>query len=301
MPLDRGRRPRLHSQPVAATDPPVSLTLPTTAFVGSGRMAEALVRGLLAAEIISPAGIWLSSRTPERRHQLAAAVGGHSAPSNVAAVDAASLIVIAVKPADVMTVLAEITPAIRPGHLVISVAAGVRLANIETLLPDGTAVVRAMTNAPALVRCGMTAVARGARATDEHAALALRLFGAVGRAVAVPEKYLDAVTALSGSGPAFLAVAAEALADGAVKLGLPRSLAMELVAQTLVGTGQMLLASGGHPALLKDAVASPGGTTIAGLHALERAGGRGAFMDAVVAAGERAATLVRADRDPLDG
>lgn len=264
-------------------------------------MAEALIRGLLAAAIISPASIWLTSRTAERRLQLAAAVGGHAAPSNAAAAEAARLIVIAVKPSDVSTVLSEIAPAIHPEHLVVSVAAGVRLAKLELLLPDGTAVVRAMTNAPALVRCGMTAVARGAWATDEHADLALRLFGAVGRAVAVPEKHLDAVTALSGSGPAFLAAAAEALADGAVKLGLPRSLAMELAAQTLVGTGQMLLASGEHPALIKDAVASPGGTTIAGLHALERAGGRAAFMDAVVAAGEQAAALGRAGRDPPDG
>jgi pyrroline-5-carboxylate reductase len=265
--------------------------LPPIAFLGAGQMAEAFVRGLLRAELLAPADVWVSDVRPGRAEQLARDFGANPATSNLDAVGHADLILLSVKPQDVPGLLDEVGADVRADHLVISIAAGVTLNTLERRLPHLPAVIRVMPNTPALVQTGMAVLAPGTRATDEHTATALRLFGALGRAIVLPERHLDAVTALSGSGPAFLAVVAEALSDAGVRVGLPRDVAHLLAAQTMLGTGRMLTETGMHPALLKEAVSSPGGTSIAGLHALERGGIRAVIMDAVVAATERSTEL----------
>jgi pyrroline-5-carboxylate reductase len=271
--------------------------LPPIAFLGAGQMAEAFVRGLLRAELLAPGNVWLSDIRPGRAEQLARELAVNAASSNLDAVNHADLILLSVKPQDVPGLLEEIGADVGAEHLVISIAAGVTLRTLERRLPHHPPVIRVMPNTPALVQSGMAVLAPGARAQKEHEATALRLFGALGRAIVLPERHLDAVTALSGSGPAFLAVVAEALSDAGVRVGLPRDVAHLLAAQTMLGTGRMLADTGLHPALLKEAVTSPGGTSIAGLHAMERGGIRALIMDAIVAATERSAELGRAAGD----
>lgn len=256
-------------------------------------MAEAFVRGLLGAGLVEPAGVWVSDVRPARAPDLARQLGVNAAATNLAAIEAADIVLVCVKPQDVPGLLAEVGADIRATQLVLSIAAGVTIASLERHLPHHPPVIRVMPNTPALVQAGMAVLAPGTRATPEHAATALRLFEALGRAIVLPEKHLDAVTALSASGPAFLAVVAEALSDAGVRVGLPRDVAHLLAAQTMLGTGRMLADTGMHPALLKEAVTSPGGTSIAGLHALERGGIRALLMDAIVAATERSAELGR--------
>jgi pyrroline-5-carboxylate reductase len=202
----------------------------------------------------------------------------------------APVVVLGVKPQVLPAVLASVKEFARPWHLIISIAAGVPLAVLEEALPDSR-VIRVMPNTPTLVGAGMAALAPGRGVTPEDLALALDLFGAVGRAVVVEERLMDAVTGLSGSGPAFVAVFIEALADGGVKMGLPRPLALTLAIQTVLGTARLCHEEQMHPAVLKDLVTSPGGTTIAGLHALESRGFRSAVMDAVSAAAARSKEL----------
>jgi pyrroline-5-carboxylate reductase len=238
--------------------------------------------------------VWVSDIRPGRAEQLARDLGVNAAQSNLAAVSHADLILVSVKPQDVPGLLDEVGADVRAEQLVISIAAGVTLSTLERRLPHHPPVIRVMPNTPALVQSGMAVLAPGTHAREDHAATALRLFGALGRAIVLPERHLDAVTAVSGSGPAFLAVVAEALADAGVRVGLPRDVAHLLAAQTMLGTGRMLADTGLHPALLKEAVSSAGGTSIAGLHALERGGIRGLIMDAIVAATERSTELVRA-------
>jgi pyrroline-5-carboxylate reductase len=201
------------------------------------------------------------------------------------------VLVLAVKPQTMAAVLAEVRPTVSPRHLVVSIAAGVTLGQLAAGLGPDARLIRVMPNTPCLVGASAAGFAAGPAATADDVALVARLFGAVGKAFAVPEHLLDAVTGLSGSGPAFVYVLIEALADGGVRVGLPRDVALALAAQTVLGSAKMVLETGTHPAALKDAVASPGGTTIAGLHALERAGFRAAAMDAVEAAARRAAEL----------
>jgi pyrroline-5-carboxylate reductase len=203
----------------------------------------------------------------------------------------AATLLIAVKPQDIDTLLAEIAPAIEARHLVVSVAAGVTTAHIEKALPEGIAVVRCMPNTPALVDQAMTAVAGGVHAGDEHLAVAESLLGSVGRVVRVPEHQLDAVTALSGSGPAYFFYLVEAMIDAGILLGLPRALAAELIVQTAVGAATMLRDSGEHPVQLREAVTSPGGTTIAAIRELEVHGVRAAFLAAIEAAANRSREL----------
>ena len=268
--------------------------LPSIAFLGAGQMAEAFVRGLLRAELVSAGDVWLSDIRPGRTRQLATDLGVNAADTNLDAVSHADVILLSVKPQDVPGLLDDIGADVRSDHLVISIAAGVTLATLEKRLPHHPPVIRVMPNTPALVQSGMAVLAPGARATEQHVATALRLFAALGRAIVLPERHLDAVTALSGSGPAFLAIVAEALSDAGVRVGLPRDVAHLLAAQTMLGTGRMLADTGLHPALLKEAVASPGGTSIAGIHAMERGGIRALIMDAIVAATERSTELGRA-------
>ena len=265
----------------------------TLAVLGTGMMGSALVRGLIHAGVMPSANLRLFDTNAAAALTLAASVGpgAQAANSASAAIAQADIILIAVKPPLVPVVLAEIAPALTSQQLVISIAAGVRLAAMEALLPSGIPVIRTMPNTPALVGCGATALCRGSHATEEHLALAQSLFASVGVSVEVPERLLDAVTGLSGSGPAYVYLIIEALADGGVKEGLPRDIARLLAAQTVLGAAQMALSSDQHPAQLKDNVTTPGGTTIAALHVLERAGLRAALMDAVHAAAERSREL----------
>jgi len=260
-------------------------------FIGAGAMGGALLRGLLAAGRVKADELGFCDPDPVRKQEMEK-LGIEAALDN-AEVMHSPVVVLAVKPQILKKVLEEIREFIRPWHLVISIAAGVPLAVLEEALPDGR-VIRAMPNAPLMVQAGMTALAPGSRATPEDLELALDLFRAVGRAEVVQESHLDAVTALSGSGPAFVAVFLEAMADGAVKMGLPRIQAMEFAAQTVLGTALLLLEKNIHPGLLKDLVTSPGGTTIHGLHALEQGAFRAAVISAIEAATWRSQDLAAA-------
>ena len=203
----------------------------------------------------------------------------------------AKILILAVKPGQVREVLSGVQDSIVPGHLIISIAAGVTLGKMAEVLPPNTRLIRVMPNTPALVGAGAVAYALGDSATAEDAALAQKLFSAVGVACQVKEGLLDAVTGLSGSGPAYGFLAIEALSDGGVAAGLPRDLATKLAAQTLLGAAKMVLETGMHPGALKDMVTSPGGTTIEGIHELEKGGARAAFINAVRAASERSRQL----------
>ena len=264
----------------------------TLAVLGAGMMGGALARGLVACAAMPPSGIRLFDTHLAKAEGLASELGpGALAVSSAqAAVEGADLILLAIKPPMVAGVLAEIAPFVRPTQLVISLAAGIRLAKMEVLLPT-IPIVRTMPNTPCLVGKGATALSRGTHATEEHLRLAESLFAAVGLSVEVPETLLDAVTGLSGSGPAYVYLMIEALADGGVKEGLTRDTARLLAAQTVLGAAQMVLSSDQHPAQLKDNVTTPGGTTIAALHVLERAGIRTALIDAIQAAAERSREL----------
>jgi pyrroline-5-carboxylate reductase len=261
------------------------------AFLGTGNMAEALVKGLLRAGAATPAELVCAEPREERRKEIAARYGVRSVASNREAVAGADVVVLSVKPQVVDAVLDEISPGIDAGKLVVSIAAGVTLAAIAGRLPAGTRIVRTMPNTPALVGAGAAALSAGPHANAADLDLAKRLFEAVGTATVVPEPLLDAVTGLSGSGPAFVYLFIEALADGGVKSGLARAEALQLAAQTVMGAAKLVLESGEHPGRLKDQVTSPAGTTIAGVHALEKAGFRGAVIDAVEAATRRAREL----------
>jgi pyrroline-5-carboxylate reductase len=261
------------------------------AFLGAGNMAEALVKGLLAAGTAAKDEIVCAEPRAERREELHARHGVAVTPSNLAAAQQADLLVLCVKPLVVDALLDEIAPAVDARKLVVSIAAGVPIAAIARKLGAGARIIRTMPNTPALVGAGATALARGPHASEADLGQAVALFEAVGTAVVVEEHLLDAVTGLSGSGPAFVFLAIEALADGGVKMGLPRHVALALAAQTVVGAGQLVLETGDHPGKLKDQVTSPGGTTIAGVHALESAGFRAALIAAVEAATRRSREL----------
>lgn len=263
----------------------------TVGFLGAGQMATALARGIIRAGLVTAENVRASDVSAEARTAFAEQTGGCTTAENTALPAEVRVLILAVKPAQVPAVLAEVAPLLTPAHLLISIAAGVSLARIEAALPAGTRVVRVMPNTPVLVGAGASAFARGRAATAADAELVHRLFGAVGWVDEVPEPLLDAVTGLSGSGPAYAFQIIEALSDGGVAAGLPRPLATRLAAQTLLGAARLVLESGQHPAVLKDRVTSPGGTTIEGLHELEKAGVRGALMNAVRAAAEKSRRL----------
>jgi pyrroline-5-carboxylate reductase len=262
------------------------------AFLGGGVMAGAILRSLLDAGLLPPSQVTVGEIVEERRRVLAA-LGVRAVAANPEAVRDADVVVLAVKPGVVPAVLRECASLLGPSHLVVSIAAGVPTAQIEALLPAGVPVVRVMPNAPVQAGAGAAALCRGTHAADAHAALVRTLFEAGGRCVEVTEAQMDAVTGLSGSGPAYVCLVIEALADGGVRMGLPRDVALTLAAQTVLGSAKLVLETGEHPAVWKDRVATPGGTTIAGLAALEDAGVRGALIRAVEAATERAEELGR--------
>lgn len=260
------------------------------AFIGAGNMAEAMIRGLLRSGT-APDEIVCAEPRAERRDELVKKYGIETTASNTTAADKAELVFLAVKPQMMDVALEEIAPSVDARKLVVSIAAGITTAGIARKLGAGVRIVRAMPNTAALVGAAATAICRGAHATDADLDRARALFHAVGTVVVVEEHLLDAVTGLSGSGPAFLFLVVEALSDGGVKMGLPRDVATALAAQTLVGAGRLVLETGEHPGHLKDLVTSPGGTTIAGMHALEAAGVRGAMIQAVEAATLRSREL----------
>jgi pyrroline-5-carboxylate reductase len=264
---------------------------PRIGFLGAGKMAAALAASWLRAGLTTPQRLAASDPVAAARAAFTKETGVTATADNLQAVEASDVVILAVKPQQAADVLREIRTALGPQHLLVSIAAGVTLRRLGEQLGDGRRLVRVMPNTPCLVAASASAFAPSSAATAADIELVQRLLGAVGRACQVPEKLLDAVTGLSGSGPAFVFVMIEALADGGVRMGLPRDLALQLAAQTVFGSAKMLLETGLHPGVLKDMVASPGGTTIAGLHALERGGCRAALIDAVEAATLRSAEL----------
>ena len=263
----------------------------TLGFIGAGNMAAALVKGLLHAKVVPPEGIIVSDVKPERLAQLKEEHGIRTTQDNHELVKVSDVVVLSVKPQVIDKVLGLIGGDVKSTQLVISVAAGVPVSAIESRLPEGTHVVRTMPNTPATVQAGATAIAPGTHATEEDLEVARALFSAVGRVVTLDETLLDAVTGLSGSGPAYVMLMIEAMADGGVKVGLHRDTALLLAAQTVYGSAKLLLDTGEHPGRLKDMVTSPGGTAIAGLHTLESGGLRRTLIDAVEAATNRSAQL----------
>ena len=263
----------------------------TVGFLGAGNMAGALIKGLLHAGALAPSAIVASDVSADRLSQLAAAHGIRTTLDNHALVRGCDVLVLAVKPQVIDKVLTAIAADVKPTHVVISIAAGVPIAGLEARLPPGTHVVRTMPNTPAIALAGATGISAGTHATDEDIAVARALFEAVGKVVVLDEVLLDAVTGLSGSGPAYVMLMIEALADGGVKVGLHRDTALMLAAQTVYGSAKLLLETGEHPGRLKDQVTSPGGTAIAGLHTLESGGLRRTLIDAVEVATNRAITL----------
>jgi pyrroline-5-carboxylate reductase len=253
-------------------------------------MAGALARAWSAACLIDPADGLASDPNPEARSRFVERCGWKCLPSNRDVVVQSDVLVIAVKPQAFPTLMEDVRPLIKPSHLVVSIMAGVTLARLEKEVGSGR-LIRVMPNTPCLVGASASAYSPGQLATTDDIDLVDRLFNTVGRAFRLPESLLDAVTGLSGSGPAFVFAIIEALSDGGVRVGLPRDVATGLAAQTVFGAAKMVLETGWHPSQLKEMVTSPGGTTIAGVHALERGGLRAALMDAVVAATQRAAEL----------
>lgn len=253
-------------------------------------MAEALIRGLLRADV-APERIGGSSPSRERNEDLSTRYGIRTTADNAELVGHSDILVLAVKPQILERVLLEVGSKISANTLVISVAAGIPIRAIERRLHQGTRVIRCMPNTPALVSAGASAIARGTHATDEDLAAAHFVFDAVGITVELDESQLDAVTGLSGSGPAYIFLILDALADAGVKVGLSRRNAQRLAAQTVMGSAKLLLETNEHPGRLKDMVTSPGGTAIAGLHTLEEGGLRTTLINAVEAATRRAKEL----------
>jgi pyrroline-5-carboxylate reductase len=260
------------------------------AVLGAGKIGEALLAGLLGAGY-TPDELVFTERHPERATEL-------TARHRVAAVDVATaaraeIVVVAVKPQDIGPALDELGAALAPGTLVVTLCAGLPTSLFERVLPEGTPVVRVMPNTPMLVGEAMSAISPGTHATDDQLAVVEKLLGSVGRVVRVPESQQDAVTALSGSGPAYFFFLVEAMIDAGILLGLPRQVAADLIVQSAFGAARMLRESADHPVLLREAVTSPAGTTIAAIRELERHGVRAALIDAIEAARDRSVELGR--------
>ncbi|KAJ1684556.1 hypothetical protein LUZ63_020311 [Rhynchospora breviuscula] len=252
-------------------------------------MGEALLAGLLAGGL-SPAEVRVGEKRPDRAAQLTERHGVSVLP-NTEAVSGADAVLLVVKPQDMGDVLAEVGPALGAGTLVVSLAAGITTGFIEARVPDGLPVVRAMPNTPALVDEGMHAIAPGSHCDEEHLARVEEMLATTGKVARVPERQLDAVTAISGSGPAYLFYVVESMIDAGVTLGLPRATATDLVVQTLTGSAKLLAETGEHPTVLRERVTSPGGTTAAAVRQLEDHRVRAAFMTAMEAAATRSREL----------
>ncbi|MBI2919701.1 MAG: pyrroline-5-carboxylate reductase [Planctomycetes bacterium] len=268
------------------------LSKKTIAVVGAGKLGETLIRALLDARVVPPERLVATAKHAETVASKEKTLGIRMTLDNRKACRGADVVILSVKPQAMEEVLKGIRSAVTPKQLVISTAACVGTAAIERGLGRRIPVVRTMPNTPALVRAGMTAVAPGRFATPAHLALAHEIFASMGRVLVLDEKHMDAVTGLSGSGPAFIYVVLEALAEGGLKVGLPREIATELIAQTMLGAAKMILETREHPAKLKDVVITPAGCTIDGLLELEEGGIRVALIKAVVRATARASQLL---------
>lgn len=269
-------------------------------MLGAGNMAGALIRGLLASKSVTAEQIVASDVRADHLKELEAKYGIKTFSDNRELAKVSNLVVLAVKPQVIDRVLDQMADSFAPDTLLVSIAAGVPIRSLEARLPAHVRVVRAMPNTAAIALAGATGIAPGSRATKEDIDVTQALFAAIGRSVVLDESLIDAVTGLSGSGPAYIMVIIEALADGGVKVGLHRDTALLLAAQTVYGSAKLLLETGEHPGRLKDMVTSPGGTAIAGLHTLETGGIRRTLIDAVEAAAKRAAELGEAMAKKLD-
>ena len=265
------------------------------AILGGGRIGEALLSGLLSSGWREPGEIAVGDRGEERVAELRATYGVAATQSNPDAVEGAGLVVVAVKPQDIDALLGEIGGLLNPSQTVVSVAAAITTAHIEARIAEGVPVVRAMPNSPSTVHEGMAGISAGSHAGEESLALAEEALSHLGRVVRVQESWLDAITAVSGSGPAYFALLAEAMIEAGILLGLSREISTTLVVQTMFGTAKQLRDLGMHPVELREAVTSPGGTTIAAIRELEQAGVRAAFLNAIQAAMERARELAEGD------
>jgi pyrroline-5-carboxylate reductase len=263
--------------------------MPQLAIIGAGVMGETLLSGLIRAG--RPVDdLMVGEKRPERAQELEERYGV-TVVGNVEAAQKADTLALVVKPQDMADLLKEIAPAVRPGQLVVSLAAGITTAFLESHLPEGVAVVRVMPNTPALVDEGMSAISRGSHCDEAHLVEAEALMASTGRVVRVPERQQDAVTAISGSGPAYIFFVVESMIEAGVHLGLPRSTAYELVVQTLVGSAKLLRETGEHPTVLREQVTSPAGTTAAAVRELEDHKVRAAFLTALQAARDRSRAL----------
>ncbi|HEX6208883.1 MAG TPA: pyrroline-5-carboxylate reductase [Actinomycetota bacterium] len=262
------------------------------AILGGGKMGEALLSGLLRSGR-SPEDIMVTVRREERAAELAETYGVQTALDSAEAVGWAKVLVLSVKPQDMEALLEQIAPAVTEDHVIVSVAAGIRCALIERMTPGDVPVVRVMSNVPVHVDEAMSAISPGAHAEDKDLAIAEELLASVGKVIRLPEKHQDAVTATSGSGPAYFALLAEAMIDACILLGLSRDVATELIVQTMIGSAKMLRDMNSHPVELREMVTSPGGTTIAAIRELENAGVRAAFLNAIEAARQRSVELAK--------
>jgi pyrroline-5-carboxylate reductase len=262
-------------------------------LIGAGQMATALGQGFVKAGLVDPGRLLASDPVAEARERFAQATGAQAVDDNRRVAADSDVVLLAVKPQQIGKALETLRPVLTPQKLVVSIAAGIRLGLLARELGAEARLVRVMPNTPCLVGKGASAYCLGGKATADDGKLVGRLLGAVGLAFEVDENLLDAVTGLSGSGPAFVYLMIEALSDGGVRMGLSRPVATALAAQTVRGAAEMVLATQEHPGVLKDRVTSPGGTTIAGLAALESGGVRAALIEAVTAATERSIALGR--------
>lgn len=267
-------------------------TIGSLAVLGAGKMGSTLISALIASGTVTAEKVIATAKRREHVERLAADHGIHATLDNRAAVSDAEVVLLCVKPQVAPIVLAELRGVLKSDQLVLSIIAGMTTVDIEKGLEEGIPVVRAMPNTPARIGRGMTAVCGGRWATRQQLELAAAIFSRLGRCLILEEKYFNAVTGLSGSGPAFIYMVIEALAEGGVKVGLPRQVATELAAQTCLGAAHMVLETGDHPALLKDEVTTPAGCTIDGILKLEEGGLRVTLIKAIVEARQRAAELL---------
>ena len=267
------------------------------AFLGGGKMGEALISGLIRSGGRRADEIKVTCRREERANELAERYGVAATLDNLEAVSWAQTLVLIVKPQDMETLLHAVGSHVRPDQLVISFAAGIRTSFVQDFVPEGVPVVRVMSNVAVLVDEAMSVVSPGADADDKHLSVAEELLGYVGKVLRLPEVHLDAITATSGSGPAYFFLLAEAMIEACILLGLSRDVATDLIIQTMLGSANMLRDTGKHPVELREMVTSPGGTTIAAIRHLEEAGVRAAFLNAIDAARQRSAELARGGQD----
>jgi len=267
------------------------------AFLGGGKIGEALISGLIRSGGRGVDEIMVTNRREERARELAGKYGVTATLNNAEAARWADVLVLMAKPQDTEVLLSQIREHVGPQDLVISFAAGVRTSFVEKHLPDGVPVVRVMSNVPVMVDEAMSVISAGTLARDEHLELAEELLGYVGKVLRLKEKHLDAVTATSGSGPAYFFLLAEAMIEACILLGLSRDVATELIIQTMLGSAKMLRDTGKHPVELREMVTSPGGTTIEAIRHLEEAGVRAAFLNAIDAARHRSLELAQGGED----